>query len=348
MRTGSTESSTGCRSGRDRYLVMAPNWLGDAVMATPLLSVLRKSAGGLLVDVGCRAYVSEVFRRHPDVDRSIVYDGRGSWREAARTLRRERPPKNWRACIVLPPSFSSALAACLAGARRRTGFAAGGRSFLLHRSLARPGRDEHLSRSFVRLAEAATEKTAGGVPRPVVVPPYDWEQRIASHGIDGPYLVVTAGAAYGSAKRWPVERFAEVARRVFGRGLQVVVAGAPGERDAVEPIARAGSGRNLAGEIDTADFLCLLRGAACVLGNDSGPVHLSAAMGRPTVAVFGSTSPAWTAPRGARVRVVRAGLDCSPCFRRRCPDGEPACLAAIGVDEVDDAVAAAIEEERRA
>jgi len=327
---------------------MAPNWLGDAVMATPLLSVLRESAGGLLVDVGCRAYVSEIFRRHPDVDRMIVYDGRGSWREAARALRRERPPRNWRSCIVLPPSFSSALAACLAGAGRRTGFAADGRSFLLHRVLARPGRDEHLSRSFVRLAEAVTERMAGGVPRPVVVPPYDWEDRVARRGLDRPYLVVAAGAAYGSAKRWPVERFAGVARRAAGRGLQVVVAGAPGERGALEAIARAGGGRNLAGEIETADFLCVLRGAACVLGNDSGPVHLSAAMGRPTVAVFGSTSPAWTAPRGPRVRVVRADLECSPCFRRRCPDGEPACLAAIPVDEVDEAVAAAIEEGRRA
>ncbi|MBN1884603.1 MAG: lipopolysaccharide heptosyltransferase II [Candidatus Krumholzibacteriota bacterium] len=324
---------------------MAPNWLGDAVMATPILAVLQETGNGRSVTVGCRSYVSEIFRRHPAIDRMIVYDGDGKLSGAARALRRGRPANGWSNCIVLPPSFAAALAARLCGAGGRVGFGGAGRSLLLSRAVGKTDRGEHLSRSYVRLAEAATGRRARKIPLPVVVPPEDWRATVARNGLDRPYLAVAAGAAYGSAKRWPVKRFAAVAARAATRGFVAVALGTAGDAEALDAIAAAGGGTSLAGTLDAAGLVAVLRGAACVLGNDSGPVHIAAAMGRPTVAVFGSTSPAWTAPRGRRARVVRADLECSPCFRRECPDGEPACLDSISVDEVAGAVDAAIEED---
>jgi len=91
---------------------------------------------------------------------------------------------------------------------------------------------------------------------------------------------------------------------------------------------------NLAGELDVADLTAVLRGAGVVVGNDSGPVHIAAAMGVPTVALFGSTSPAWTAPRGPRAAAVSIGVDCSPCFRRECPDGTTRCLGELTPEAV--------------
>jgi heptosyltransferase-2 len=96
--------------------------------------------------------------------------------------------------------------------------------------------------------------------------------------------------------------------------------------------------RSVAGALGIGELLAVLRGASLVVGNDSGPVHIAAAMGRPTVAIFGSTSPRWTAPRGAAVRIVSRPVDCAPCFRRACPDGDPRCMTGVGVDDVFSAV----------
>jgi heptosyltransferase-2 len=306
-------------------------------MATPFLLTLRRECSDAVISVVCRTYVADIFRRSSAVDVLMEYDSRGGIRSELSVIRKRRPKARWDTCYVLPPSFSSALAARLSGASRRIGYAGDWRGFLLTRAMPRSDlRERHLSHDYVRLIDG-TQRDPGNVPLPVVVPPYQWRRDIDEMGLAGDYFVCAAGAAYGRAKVWPLERYASLAAALVAKtGWRAVAVGSAAERPAAAEIleAVAGPSRNLAGAIGVEDLLSVLRGARAVVGNDSGPVHIAAAMGVPVVAVFGSTSPAWTAPRGAAVGIVTAGVDCAPCFKRECPRGDPLCLTEIEVEDV--------------
>ncbi|MDD3643063.1 MAG: lipopolysaccharide heptosyltransferase II [Candidatus Krumholzibacteria bacterium] len=341
MRKGSTGGSTACRSGRRQLLVLAPNWLGDVVMATPLLALLRRAFCEDLIAVGIREYAAGLLERCPLIDGMVTWPRGWGVRRVAARLRGERPGKAWDAAFVLPPSFPSALIARISGARRRIGYGRGVRRMLLTDVPAPDeGRARHLSESYARLAEPLGAGTES-VPAPSIVPPYDWRERVERSGLSGRYAVLAAGASYGPAKVWPSSSYAVLARLLIGEGFgTVVLLGSAGERDALEVIVREAGGGivNLAGRIDVAGLAAVLRGAGAAVGNDSGPVHIAAAMGVPTVALFGSTSPAWTAPRGPRAAVVSSGAGCSPCFKRVCPEGTTRCLTELSPDVVLDAV----------
>ena len=155
-------------------------------------------------------------------------------------------------------------------------------------------------------------------------------------GLEEGYIVISPGAEYGRAKVWPAERFARAASLLSTRtGRRIVVVGSSGERGAGDVVlSGVREGCNLAGKCSIDELLSVLRGASLLVGNDSGPAHIAAAMGRPTVALFGSTSPSWTAPRGRAVDCISAEVECSPCFERECPHGEPRCLLGIDPEEV--------------
>lgn len=337
MRKGSTGDSTACRSGRRRLLVLAPNWLGDVVMATPLLALLRRAFGEDLITAGMRTYAAGLLERCPFIDELVTWPRGGGVRAAAGELRRCRPGAGWDAAFVLPPSVSSALTSLLAGARRRIGYGGGLRRMLLT-DVPAPGTDRtvHLSESYARLA-GVLGAAVDEIPAPSIVPPYDWRERIERAGLSGMYAVLAAGASYGPAKVWPARSYAALAAMLRGAGFErTALVGSAAERGDLEKIAgEVHTGVvNLAGELDVADLTAVLRGAGVVVGNDSGPVHIAAAMGVPTVALFGSTSPAWTAPRGPRAAAVSIGVDCSPCFRRECPDGTTRCLGELTPEAV--------------
>ena len=253
-----------------------------------------------------------------------------------RTLRAERPPRGWDIGFVLPPSFSSAFVTFFSGARRRIGYTGEMRRLLLTDALAAPrARAEHISRMYVRLAERAAGSTVTDIPLPVVVPPYRWVDTVAEKRLEMPYIVIAPGAAYGTAKEWPLERYASLAGGLAEHtGMRIVSVGAAAEAPPLARMAASAPVLSLAGELTCGELLAVLRGASLVIGNDSGPVHLAAAMGRPTVAIFGSTSPAWTAPRGVAARIVSRDVECAPCFKRECPDGEPRCLLGIEADDL--------------
>ena len=201
--------------------------------------------------------------------------------------------------------------------------------------MRRPARgDLHLSREYLALA---AELDAREVPLPgLAVDPG------ASRGAaallervgleDRPFVILGPGAAYGPAKRWSAERFAALGLQRVGRGAGVLVCGAATERSACEDVAAAigGQARSLAGETSLPVLAALCARAELVVSNDSGLAHLAAATGAPTVVVFGSTSSAWTAPLGHRVRVAQRAPVCSPCFARGCAVGF-VCLSAVEV-----------------
>jgi heptosyltransferase-2 len=205
------------------------------------------------------------------------------------------------------------------------------RSPLLTHVLPLPqGRGHHHSLDYEELAKAAGAET--GHQEPVRLPEHF-----------PPHIAIFAGAAYGPAKRW--NRFAGVAAELSAStGLEVVFYGSSSEEAHLEGIAReAGDRACVAAGLPLPELCRRLSGAVLAIGNDSGGMHLSAFLGIPSVVLFGSTSPAWTAPSGPRVTVVCSGLDCSPCFRPVCSRGGiPPCLEAIDADRVLEAARAAI------
>jgi heptosyltransferase-2 len=329
---------------------VTPNWLGDAVMATPFLFALRDLFPDREINVLCRRYVSPVYRRCSAVDNLAVYERSGSVWGALDAVRKSVPAAGRNIGFVLPRSFSSALVTFISGAGRRIGYEGDLRNLLLTDALPKSLYTKgHLTGVYMRLAERAAGRRPERQSPPVVVPPYAWQEHIEKLGLTEGYVVISPGAEYGPAKIWPHERYAVLVSRISAEtGRHVVVVGAERDRaPAGRILEEAGiAGRNLAGMSDIEGLLCVLRGASLVVGNDSGPVHLSASMGRPTVTIFGSTDPGWTAPIGKSTAVVRMDMDCSPCFERECPDGEARCMLDIDPELVWNAAQRLLREEK--
>lgn len=309
-----------------RILVRLPNWLGDVLMARPLLHALRAAfPDAAIAAVGPAPLLGLL---GPERLWGEAY----AW-PAGATAARRAPRADL--ALVLPPSFSSAWFAWRSGARVRVGFAHEGRSLLLTRALRRPARgDLHLSREYLALGEAAGVTAAGPPPvLPLAADAMAEARALAGRAADGPYAVLAPGATYGPAKRWPAARFAETGRRLAERGWKLLACGTAAERESCEEVARGCGATPLAGRTSLAAMAALCAGAAAVVSNDSGLAHLAAAAGAPTVTVFGSTSSAWTAPLGPRTAVAQRPPVCSPCFARTCRIGY-GCLGAVGVDDV--------------
>jgi heptosyltransferase-2 len=344
-----TGNSITCRSNRSGVLVLAPNWLGDAVMATPFLFALRSRLRDRDINLLCRSYVSAVYRRCSAVDHLVEYEKTDGISGALGAIRKDIPSDGRDICFVLPRSFSSAMVAFLSGAGRRIGYGGDLRGLFLTDTLPKDSYTEnHLIDIYLRLVESIGGAEHADSRMPVVVPQYTWQERIEELGLEEDYVVISPGAEYGPAKIWPHERYTALVSRIAAEtGRRIVVIGSEGDRPfGARIIEEAGiEGYNLAGMGDVEDLLCVLRGSSLVIGNDSGPVHLSAAMGRPTVTIFGSTSPEWTAPKGRSTAIVRTGLDCSPCFERGCPHGEARCMLDIDPELVFDTAHRLLQEE---
>jgi len=325
--------------------IIAPNWLGDAVMSLPAVGMLGAALGANVSVIAPEA-TARVYWGLSDVDELVVLGKRGPTRgirARARYLRKTRPA----AAVMMPPSFSSAAGPWLAGVPVRVGYRSDRRQMALtHPVELRAARDEHLSRDFLRLGTTALECLALSPPDSYETPSirvadadYAGLERVFEGAVH-PYVVVVPGATYGPAKSWPWRRYRE-AVGILGEEHQVVLAGTEAERPMCERIAEgSGSVVNLAGKTPLGTFLALLSRARVVLANDSGSPHLAASVGTPVVVLFGSTSPQWTAPIGPAVEVVRHPVECSPCFRKTCPT-QLECFDGITVDAV-------VEKTRRA
>lgn len=336
-----------------RILVRLPNWLGDALLARPLLHALRAGAPGAELIGIAPAPLLGLVAWDGTLDVAHAWERDGRARAALVHTLRATPPD---AALVLPPSFSSAWFAWRTGARTRVGYASEGRSPLLTHALARAARgDHHLSDEYLELgrplgADVGPDAGVRAVPVPRLVPPPEAVAAAAETLVrlglapGARYAVLGPGAIYGPAKRWPAERYAGLARAIVERGMRVLVCGTRAESGVcAEVAARAGEGaHDLAGATGLEALAGIVAGARVAVCNDSGLAHLCAAVGTPTVAIFGSTSSAWTAPRGERVTIVQQPPVCSPCFARTCRIGY-GCLTAIGVERVARACDAALE-----
>jgi len=320
-------------SDPSRILVRAPNWVGDVVLSLPALRDLRRSFPAARLCVLARPWVAELYGAVPEVD--AVVESRGLAPDTASLRGR------FDACVLLPNSFASALSPWRAGIPERWGYATDARGLLLTRSCRVPASVR--GRSQVYYYRAMLEGlglAVSGAPDATLACPQAWaEAGEALLGHAGPWIGVNPGAFYGTAKRWLPERFAAAAALVARRtGARIAIVGAQSERPLAQEIAAQlrGCARVLCGETTLAGLVGVLKRLSLLLTNDSGPMHLAAALGTPLVAVFGSTDWTETAPVSERARVVREQAACAPCGLRECPI-DHRCMTRVDVDRVAEA-----------
>ena len=309
-----------------RILVVAPNWIGDVLMAQPLLARLHEKQPKLKIHVMAPEWVAPVVRRMPEVDEVIA----APFRHGALELRsrwklgRALERRGYDQAIVLPNTWKSALVPFFAGIPLRTGYAGEARYGLLNLTYAKSSTPMRLH--YARLAESPGIEPQQPLPATRLRADAGEIAAVARRfGIEGRYAVLCPGAEYGPAKRWPY--FRPLAEKIK---LPAVLLGSANDLESCRTIP----GKNLAGKTTLDEAIELIAGAALVVSNDSGLMHVAAALGRPLVALFGSSSPEHTPPQSPAARVLWLRLECSPCFQRECPLGHFRCMKEISVEQV--------------
>jgi heptosyltransferase II len=325
-----------------RVLLRLPNWLGDVCFAAPTVAALHEASPRAELIAACRPSLAPLAALLPGVTQVVPLAPRG--RAPLRTAR------TWRAlgcdaAVVFPRSFRAALPVALARVPVRVGFASEARTLLL----------THAVRGWKPLREAHRTAWFGALLAPfgLQAPRAPWRLEVPAAGLawadaflsavparraGKPIVVLEPGGAYGTAKRWPEERYAALARALVTEGdADVVVIGSAEMVPLAERVAAAAGAPVLvaAGRTDLLGLAGLLARARLLVTNDTGPMHLAAAIGTPVVALFGSTDPAVCGPRGhGPLRVLYERVECSPCWLRTCPVPGHPCLDRFAVERV--------------
>jgi heptosyltransferase-2 len=298
------------------------------LMAQPMLARLREKHAGVRIEILAPPWVAPVARRMAEVDEVIEADLRHGalqlgdrWR-----LGRDLKKRGYDRAIVLPNTWKSALVPFFAGIPLRGGYVGESRYGILNLLYEMKTEREAMTLHYARLSEKPGTEPALPLPLPALsFNPEAVKKTSTRFGITGPYTVLCPGAEYGPAKRWPY--FRQLASKLDS---QIVLLGSASDRKEAEQIP----GRNLAGQTTLDEAIDLISGAAMVVTNDSGLMHVAAATGTPQVALFGSSSPEHTPPLSPAARVVWLNIECSPCFARVCPLGHFKCMNDLSVVRV--------------
>lgn len=331
-----------------RILIVGPSWVGDMVMAQSLFMTLKAFAP-CEIDVLAPGWSLPILARMPEVSRGVAMPvGHGQFQLGVRwDLGRRLGTVGYDQAIVLPNSLKSALIPAFAGIPVRTGFRGEMRYGLINdMRMLNTRRLPMTVQRFVTLGLPINKPLPDPLPRPRLLPDRDNQALLRdklSLGTDRPAIAFMPGAEYGPAKQWPLPYFATAAATLVDRGFQVWIIGSDKDRDAGDLIA-ANQERhviNLCGRTALGDAVDLLALCAGAITNDSGLMHVAAALDVPLVAIYGSSTPAHTPPLSDRVAIRYLGIECSPCFKRTCPLGHTRCLTEITPDSVVDALAEA-------
>ncbi len=325
-----------------KILVVAPSWVGDAMLMQPMLARLKQRHSDCQIDVLAPPWTAGLLHALPEIDNVITNPfPHGALQLRLRyQLGRRLRAAQYDQAIVLPNSLKSALVTFFARIPLRTGFIGESRYGLLNdaRKL-----DKTVLPLMVERFAYLAEQNNGSIPRPLRDPKLHISetQRAATLNklalqLTRPIAVFCPGAEYGPAKRWPESYYAQLAARFIKQGYAVWLIGSGKDQLVAEQINQLCDGAcvNLCGRTDLADALALLSCATVVVSNDSGLMHLAAAQDKPMLALFGSSSPQFTPPLSTQARVIRIEIACSPCFKRVCPLGHFNCMMQLTPDLV--------------
>jgi heptosyltransferase-2 len=327
-----------------KALIVAPAWIGDTVLAQPLFMRLQAKTPGLQLDALAPRWVAPVLERMPEITQVIdspFTHGELSLKVRHR-LARQLASAGYDRAYILPNSIKSALIPLFAGIPERVGFIGESRYGLINRrhqldKTALP----QMAERFAQLAEAPGTP----LPRPLPLPRLSSSgaQQTATRATLGLELpeklaVFCPGAEYGPAKRWPARHFATLANELSARGYTIWLLGSKKDQpvgDEIIALAQPGTPlRNLCGNTSLSQAIDLIAAAEFVVCNDSGLMHVAAALDRRLIAVYGSSSPDFTPPLSKQARIITLQLECSPCFKRECPLGHLDCLNQLEAQRV--------------
>ena len=327
-----------------KVLIRSANWVGDAVMSLPAIASVRRTLPQAEIFILAKPWVAEIFEGNPVVDGILIYQSpgvhqglRGKWR-----LARQLKGKGFELAILLQNAFEAALISFLAAIPRRAGYNTDARGFILTHPVAMTGRIKrgHQVDYYLEMVDSLGFQPAHSVPSLHVsaVRQEEARRQLESFGLDGsqPLVGMSPGATYGSAKQWFPERFADLAGRIArDSGDRILIFGSGGDREVAAQVRRHARVPliDLTGMTTLAQAMALIARCRLFLTNDSGLMHAAAALGVPIIAIFGSTDPERTGPRGKICRVVRRRVPCAPCLKTECPT-DKRCMSLISVDEV--------------
>ncbi|WP_339498347.1 lipopolysaccharide heptosyltransferase II [Pseudomonas silesiensis] len=332
-----------------KILIVGPSWVGDMVMAQTLFQCLKQRHPHCEIDVLAPEWSRPILERMPEVRQALSFPlGHGALELATRRRIGKSLAGQYDQAILLPNSLKSALVPFFAGIPKRTGWRGEFRYGLLNdvRTLDKERYPLMIER-FMALAYEPGLELPKPYPRPSLqIDPVSREAALAKFGLtlDRPVLVLCPGAEFGESKRWPSEHYAKVAEAKIREGWQVWLFGSKNDHGVGEDIrSRLIPGLreesvNLSGGTSLAEAIDLMSCADAVVSNDSGLMHVAAALNRPLVAVYGSTSPGFTPPLAEHVEIVRLGIECSPCFDRTCRFGHYNCLRQLMPQAVNQAL----------
>jgi len=326
-----------------RILIVGPSWVGDTVLAQPLFIRLHQRIPDLVLDVLAPPWTAAVLKRMPEINTVIDNPFRHGELKvfARRRLGLALRARRYERAIVLPNSAKSALPPFFASIPTRTGYRGEMRAGLLNdvRRLDAK-RLPLMAERFAALAESAGQPLSRPLPHPRLTVSQSNRRRLLDAfdlNSERPAIAFCPGAEYGPAKRWPAQHFAALADTLDRAGAKIWLIGSANERtlgDEIAATARSAQVRNLCGQTTLDEAIDLLSASAMVVTNDSGLMHVAAALDRPLIALYGSSSPGFTPPLSSAARILSLELSCSPCFARECPLGHMRCLNELGPERV--------------
>lgn len=323
----------------DKILIIGPSWVGDMVMAQALFIELKRQNPQVMIDVLAPEWSKALLERMPEINQALAMPvGHGQLQLGTRyQIAKQLQKNNYQQAIILPNSFKSALIPFMAKIPIRTGWKRELRGILLSdgRRLNKKALPLMTSR-FIALALPKHTAVPSNWSRPKLEIAYDRLNQVREqYGLQeqSPILALCPGAEFGPAKRWPAAYYAEVANAFMAKGWQVWLFGSAKDSEVAAEIQTLTQqrSRDLTGRTSLANAIDLMSLASLVISNDSGLMHVAAALERPQVVVYGSTDPGFTPPLNDRAKILRLGIDCSPCFKRECPlkEQEMRCLTEL-------------------
>lgn len=328
----------------EKTLILGPSWVGDMVLAQSLFKVLKTHNPALQIDVAAPGWTLPLLERMPEVHKAIALPFKHGQLALRERLHHGKSLRShgYTNAILLTNSFKSALLPWAAKIPRRTGFLGEYRYGLLND--IRPLDKAQLPRTVDRFVALGLERNetlpAASLPEPRLQADAKNAELILArmdHAIPKtPVLGLCPGAEYGSAKRWPSRHFAEVAKHALSQGWEVWLFGSDKDVPVTSEINGLTGGRclDLGGKTRLGDAIDLMALASAVVSNDSGLMHVAAALDKPLVAVYGSSDPHHTPPMSAKAHIAYLGLSCSPCFKRECPLGHTNCLNGLAPETI--------------